>query len=190
MAGRNLTSGFIAAIQAGHVQPFPLLQLDFSSGTEYWCTLDHDVVYGGNTYTALAGALAVDVIEETASSAQGLRITIAAAKESNLALAMEELMQGRAITVRLAVVDSAGAVQVDDAVWKGRIDYPAIEDGERSSVIVINAEHQMAAWDRARPVRYTDAAQQALYPGDLGCQYVAAATEATIVWPTREFFKQ
>lgn len=190
MTGRNLTSGFISAIEADHVKPFPLIQIDFSSGTEYWCTLAHDVVYGGNTYTALADALGIEEIEETASSSQGLKLMISAAEGSNLALALAEPMQGRAITVRLAVVDSAGALQVDATVWKGRLDYPQIQDGKDQCVVVLYAEHQMAAWDRPRPVRYTDAAQQALYPGDLGCEFVAATAEATIVWPSREFFKQ
>jgi len=189
MSARNLASGFASAMQAGHVDLFPLIQVDFSSGAAYWSGLDYDVSWSGNTYIGMLGMLAIEAIQETSSTAEGLRVQISAVPNGNLALALAEPMQGRVITVRLAVIDGAGALQVDGTVWKGKLDYPEIADGTDTCVITLNAEHQMAAWDRARPVRLTDAAQQAMYPGDLGLQYVAQLAQAQLIWPGAAYWK-
>lgn len=185
---RALSGGFTTAIAAGHVNLFPLIELQFASGTDYICGLDHDVAYGGNTYLAAGGCIGIDSISETSLQTEGLKITLAGAPSANVALVLGEKVQGRPCTVRLAVVDGAGALQVDDNVWSGLMDTMMLEDSPDQCLAVITAEHMLAVWDRPRVVRYTDAQQQALYPGDLGLQYIEEMAEASIVWPGKEFF--
>ena len=185
---RALTSPFAAALAGAHVTAFPLIELGFASGTDYVCGLAHDVTWSGNTYSAAQGLISIEALEETAASAQGLRILLAGAPGANVALALQEKVQGRPVTVRLAVLDAAGALQVDTNVWQGLMDTMQIDDNASHCVVSITAEHMLAVWDRPRPARYTDAAQQALYPGDRGLEYVAAVAEAQIVWPGKEFF--
>lgn len=187
---RSLTTGFSTAIQQPHVNIFPLVDLMFASGANYLCGLDHAVTWNGNTYAAALGLLGIDEIQETADSAAGLRLTISGVKPAALALALTERVQGRSIVLRMAAVDAAGALQVDANCWSGLMDTMSIDDSGGNAVITITAEHVMSTWDRPRTTRYTDAAQQALYPGDLGLQYVAQLEEATIVWPDKTFFYQ
>lgn len=186
---RALSASFADALQAGHVNVFPLVEIGFASGTAYLAGLDHSVAYGGNTYAAALGLLGIDPMDETEASVQGLRISIAGALSSNIATALTERVQGRPITVRLAVIDAAGALQVDANVWSGAMDTMQIEDSPDGATVVIQAEHALALWDKPRPLRYTDAAQQALYPGDKCCEFVASLAEAQIVWPGKAFFK-
>ena len=188
--GRSLSGGFTTAIAAGHVNIFPLIECQFASGTDYICGLDHDVVYNSNTYLAAGGCISIDRIAETATQTEGLKIGLAGAPSANVAIALAEKVQGRLCTVRLAVIDGAGALQVDDNVWTGMMDVLALEDSADQCSVAITAEHMLTVWDRPRPVRYTDAQQQALFSGDLGLQYVEEMAEAQIVWPGKEFFQQ
>jgi hypothetical protein len=185
---RSLTTGFTAAIAAGHVNIFPLVELQFASGTDYLSGLDHDVAYGGNTYLAAGGCIGIDRIAETATQTEGLRISISGSPAANVALVLAEKVQGRLAVVRLAVIDAAGALQVDDNVWTGLMDTLALQDSPDACTAVITAEHMLAVWDRPRVLRFTDAQQQASYPGDLGFQYVEEMAEASVVWPGKEFF--
>jgi hypothetical protein len=185
---RALSGGFAAALAEAHVDAFPLIELQFASGTDYLCGLDHAVTWNGNTYIGTAGVMSIQSMQETAGTAQGLQIQISAAPTANLALALNERVQGRPIILRLAVIDASGAVQVDPNVWAGLMDTMPIDDSGSNPVISITAEHMLAVWDRSRPVRYTDAQQQALYPGDRCCEFVAALADAQIVWPGKAFF--
>lgn len=190
MGIRNLTSGFAAAVAAGHVQPFPMIELGFSSGTQYLCGLDFAVTWSGNTYLPALGLLNIEPVQETGDSFQGLRIEISGVQSSQLASALSEPMQGRPVTLRLGAVDATNTLQVDSNVWSGLLDAPEIEDGPTAAKITLIAEHRMATWDRPRVRRYTDAQLQASFPGDLGLQYIAQMEQARIVWPTAEFFKK
>jgi hypothetical protein len=40
----------------------------------------------------------------------------------------------------------------------------------------------VAAWDRAQGLRYNNATQQSLYPGDRGLEYVEQSTDKQIYW--------
>jgi len=208
---RALTSPFAAALAGAHVTAFPLIELGFASGTDYVCGLAHDVTWSGNTYSAAQGLISIEALEELADEQlQELAAEVptldeqrrhqqnlvnsesarAAAVKARLEAlrALQEKVQGRPVTVRLAVLDAAGALQVDTNVWQGLMDTMQIDDNASNCVVSITAEHMLAVWDRPRPARYTDAAQQALYPGDRGLEYVAAVAEAQIVWPGKEFF--
>ena len=185
---RALASGFSTAIQSARLSAFALLEFGFASGTDYVCTLGHDVVYGGNTYVAINNVLSIAPVIETGSSAQGLQITIAGSPSANVAIALNERVQGRPVTLRMAVIDAAGALQVDTNVWSGLMDTMALDDSGEQPIVTITAEHMLTVWERARPVRYTDAQQQALYPGDRCCEFVADLAERQIVWPGKAFF--
>jgi hypothetical protein len=185
---RALAGGFTTAIALPHVNVFPLLEIQFASGTDYICGLDHDVTYGGNTYLAAGACLGIDQIVETATTAEGLRISLAGSRSADVSLALGEKIQGRTVKIRLAVLD-AGTVVADENVWTGLGDTMTLQDDAENCVVVLTAEHMMAVWDRPRPVRYTDAQQQKLFPGDLGLQYIEDMAESQIVWPGKEFFQ-
>ena len=56
-----------------------------------------------------------------------------------------------------------------------------IEVGEKAT-ITLTGESRLIDFFRPRISRYTDAEQQALYPGDLGLQYVNDLQEASVPW--------
>jgi len=188
---RSLSSPFANALLLGDIRPFPLIDLNFDAGDggpDYICGLDSDVVYGGHTYRRAAGAIKIDSIEETSDSSQGARLYLAAPLAANISVALGITSQGRLMTIRLALIDGAGALQVDDNVWSGMMDAMSFSDQIDGGSITIPAEHMLSIWDRPRPSRYTDAYQQKLVAGDLGLQYIEEMAEASFVWPGKEFF--
>jgi hypothetical protein len=190
VTARNLSSPFATALQQAHVRAFALIEIGWTSGTQYLCGLDFAVAYGGNTYTPALGLLKIEAVRETADSFEGLKVEISGVSTSSLAIAMGERMQGRPLTLRMAVLDSSNSLQVDANVWSGLMDSPTIVDGRDSAVVTLVAEHRMATWDRPRTKRYTDAQLQTDFAGDLGLQYVAQLEQQRIVWPKAEYFKQ
>ncbi|MFM2056035.1 MAG: hypothetical protein RLY71_420 [Pseudomonadota bacterium] len=191
MTARNLGVSFAAALQADHVRLFPLVEIGFASGTQYLCGLDFPVTWSGNTYQPALGLIDIEAIRETAESFEGIKLTISGVTSASLGSAMSERMQGRPLTLRMAVLDAANALQVDINCWSGLMDAPLISDDPNgSATVTLVAEHRMATWDRPRTKRYTDAQLQADFPGDLGLQYIAQMEQQRIVWPRAEFFKQ
>lgn len=182
------TTAFSAALRQPHVKRFVMGLLDFQSGPAYWCGLPYPVVYGGRTYDPTFGLLSIDDIAETGDSSQGLKLVFSGVTAAAIAAAQTEHVQGRRCELHLAVIDAAGQLQVDEGVWIGEMDVMYAEDGDEPQ-LVITAEHMMTLWERAKPVLCSDAEQQAEYPGDLGCQYVAQMETANVVWPSADFFK-
>lgn len=189
MGARNIPSSFAAALAAPHVIVFPLVEIRWSSGTQYLAGVDFAVTWSGQTYAPALGLIDIEPVRETGSSYEGLRITLSGVTGTSLAVALSEPMQGRPITLRLAALDGASLL-VDANCWSGLLDVPTITDGGDSATVVLQAEHRMAIWDRPRVTRYTDAQLQRDYPGDLGLQYVAQMESAQIVWPAASFFRQ
>jgi hypothetical protein len=177
---RGASAAFVTALTARKTA-FPLIELDLSTGTEYICGLDHSVTWNGNNYIGAWGVMSMSEIEETGTSVQGIELRFTGVPTSALAIALGNNPQGRAIRIRLAALDAANAVQVDSNVWAGLMDVFSIDESGPS--IVLTAEHRLAVLDRARPRRLTDAQQQALYPGDLGCQYANKIETDVLVWP-------
>lgn len=215
---RGITDQLASAFASGAIQPFWLLELGFTSGTDYFAGLDHDVDALGHTYTRGLGVMSISPIEDTGDSVQGLQVQVAGALSANIALALTERVQGRPIVLRSGLVvqasearwvDSSGIFRswvtstgapatwgtdgptllIDPNVWAGTMDTLTIDGRDDSMVVTISAEHPLATWDRPRPVRYTHAQQQLMHPGDLGLEYVASLAEKQIVWPGKAFFK-
>lgn len=183
---RGASGAFLAAVALPGAQVFPLVELQFASGTQYLCGLGFDVAWGGNTYQAALGVMSIDVVAETASTYPSMRISLAGATQAAVAWALNEDVQGRPLILRLAALDAANAVQVDANVWTGLMDSISLPD---MRTVAISAEDRRATWDRPRTKRFTDAQLQADYPGDLGLQYVAEMENKRLIWPSAAFFK-
>jgi hypothetical protein len=184
MSGRSLPTALGTAFQQGYVQWFPLVEMQLDSGPVRFCGAPFDVVHAGNTYSTLFGLGSIEPIVETDTTQNGLSFVLSGAPDAAIAIALGEQVQGRAVTVRLAVVVE-GALVVDESTWQGLLDVMAFEDGQPPQVRV-SAEHQLIAWDEPSGLMFTHADQQALHPGDLFFEYQASLVDATIVWPTAE----
>jgi hypothetical protein len=180
---RALTAGVQSAIASSQVTALMFVELDFASGFLRLTTAGHDVTWNGYTWTGVGLLGAVEAIkEDTALQANGIRLTLSGVDVAIIAIALQEAYQGRDARIWLAFVNDAGAIVADPLlVFVGRMDMMQVADGE-SATVILSLENELAAWDRPRVRRFTDADQQAEYPGDLGMQFVTEAAQRTVSW--------
>ena len=184
-----LDANLLAALNSAHVSSFVLIEMDFDSGMLYLTTAPHDVDWNSNTYTAMQGVGSIAPTVETDAGAQGLTFTLSGVPQSAIAGALTEDVQGRAVVIRLAVIDGT-TLRVDPNVWSGSLDVMSIADGTDSAVIQVTAEHALIAWQQPSGALFSDAEQQLRHPGDKFFEFAAQMAEATLVWPDKSFFKQ
>lgn len=186
---RGIDAGTLTALAQPHVTTLLLIELGWDSGTQYLTSAPHDVDWGGHTYVAAQGIGTIEPATETDAEARGLTFTLSAVPGSAIAAALTEPVQGRAVTLRMGIVD-AGTLRVDPNVWSGTFDVMTIDDSTPRPSIRVTAEHAMLAWQTPSGALFSDAEQQADHAGDLFFEFAAQMAEATIVWPNKTFFER
>ena len=192
MSRTGLSAEFLTAVAQPHVTMLLLLEVYLDAGTQYLASTPHDVTWSGNTYVAAQGIGTVEPTTETDTEARGLTFTLSAAASANLAGAFEEV-QGRAVILRLAIVDETTnppTLRVDPNAWTGTLDVTTIDDNPANPVIRFTAEHSMLAWQQPPGQLFSHQQQLLDDPTDLFFEHAAALTEATLVWPDKSFFRQ
>lgn len=189
MARLNIPGPLATALAQSHVTAFLLLELAFDSGTQRLAALPFDVVVEGQTYTAAQGIGTIEAIKETGAQAAGLAFTLSAVPSAAIASVLTEPLQGRRVTVKLAVVDGS-TLRIDPVVWQGTLDVPTITDGGDVAQIRITAEHAMLRWQNPTGQLYSHADQALRDPADLFFEFGSRVAKDTLVWPAKEFFRQ
>lgn len=189
---RGLNSAAQAIVTAGGKIPMALLvDMPGLSTPLHLCTGRWPLIWGGTNYTAVGTLGEVDAAQESSSGPRPLGFRLNGVPASMRALVLSENVQGRAVSVYLAIFDPA-TYQIADAVleWDGLLDVMSWQDDGATGSITVSAESAGADLLRGVPVRYTDQDQQRLYPGDLGFQYVIDQGEKTITWPAASYFRR
>lgn len=171
---------------AGEKIPFiPMLYLGLAVPQRYaLCTVP--LVWDGHTWSPREAG--IDGVQDDAQQPSGMRVTLPAVTDAERALAVTD-QEGAAVTLHLALVDPTTA-SVGDALelWAGEVDIIGWQAG-RLSTMQISAEHRATIALRQRPIRYTNADQQRLYPGDTSLDVDPATDSRGIVWPAASFFR-
>lgn len=186
MTGRSLTAGYAAALQAAHVTQWVLVEMYFDSGTLYIAGLPFPFTYLGNTYLPALGLGTVQQIIETDNEVQGLSFTISGVPEASISLALSEPVQGRRVVVRQCALVGT-TVEVDDSAWEGQLDVMTVDDSGPTATITVTAEHALAAWAEPRQILHSHEDQQLISPGDMFYEYASGLSQATLVWPDKNF---
>lgn len=189
---RTVTAGVATAIAQPHVSAAHLVEMQFGSGTVYVTDLPYNIEWNGQTWTGLGHLGQMDVIRESAESeATGMRFTLAGPVAAYLSLALQEQLQGDPILVRVAFFDENNQIIADPVIeWSGRADTMSVSEGADQATITVTAESRFADFARPRIRRFSDADQQASYPGDKFFEFLPQMVEKTIIWPAASFFKK
>lgn len=190
MSRPGVTSGVTTAASADHVAWFPLVKMEFDSGTAYVAGTDFNVDYDGQTWLAARGLGSIDPIVESGDEIAGLKFTLSGVSSTGIAEAQTEKYQGRPVTVLWATVDATGTLNVDPAAWQGRMDTPTIARGKGTCTISITAEHRMVDWQRPRKLLFNHADQQRILPGDNFFLGLEAMAERNIVLFSKEALRR
>ncbi len=180
---RDLPSAVATAIVQTVVPLAHFAEFSFASGTvRMWSGLG-PITWAGQTWTGSGDFGGLSPVDETTElGASGLSFTLSGIPSSILALALGDLYRGRPCKLWLAILNPAGAVVDTYLVFAGRMDVMKIDDSGETGSIALQAESRMIDLKRARQLRYTDAEQKRLFPGDLGLEYVAKLAEKPLQW--------
>jgi hypothetical protein len=167
-----------------------LAEMAFESGTLYATSAPIDIDWNGNTY--LGGRqVGVEEVKDQGGEVQGLRFSLSGVPSEMVALALNESLQGRSVVLRVALLDpDTQAIGQVLQLWSGTMDQMPVRHGPESSTITVTAEHRGIYFARPKPLRYTDADQRRLYPGDSALEYIVRQSQHQDIWPSAEYFKQ
>lgn len=165
--------------------PVVLVDLDFASGPfRAWTGLGQ-LNWAGKVFEGVGSIGAVGEVEETVEL-RAVRLTLALSpvpqEVVDIALA-ERSFRLRPARLWGALLDAEGAFVADPfPLWAGLMDTMEVTDGAEPRV-ALTCESRLVDLERAEVRRYTDADQQAEYPGDRFFEYVPALQEAEIRLP-------
>lgn len=181
---RGLSVNQINASASGHRVVAPLIEMLFDSGPLRLAAFRWPVTDGATTY--IAAALRIAPARESAGSREGLEVSLSGLDPAIIAIAVAEPYQGRVIRLLKGYMqpDSNGIIDVARVSFLGRMRNMTIGEDNSTAQVTVSCEHYDVELQRPNPLRYTDAAQQDLYPGDLGCQYAALNADKQVVWPS------
>lgn len=153
----SLTTTFLEAITGEHVMWFWLVKMELTSGTLYLTSLDFDIDISGTVWIGTRGLGGIGPIEESDNGVSGITLTLAGITEAHIAGLLSEDIQGKKITVQLAVLNTSTEpplVAVDPAVWQGLLDNQSFNEGQGS--MIVTAENRLIEWDKPRLLRFSD----------------------------------
>ena len=166
--------------------PVVLVELDFAAGPfRAWTGLGQ-LHWAGKVFEGVGSIGAVGEVEETVEL-RAVRLTLALSpvpqEVVDIALA-ERSFRLRPARIWGALLDVEGAFVADPfPLWAGLMDTMEVTDGAEPRV-ALTCESRLVDLERAEVRRYTDADQQAEYPGDRFFEYVPALQEAEIRLPS------
>lgn len=181
---RNLTTGFLAEAAAAYNRPVVLFRGDFDGGNlNLWTGLG-DLSWAGQTWLGNGWFVGLDGGEETtAVEAVDMTVLLSGVPQSLLSLVMGGQVQGALGAVWIAFLDSGGALVPDPYLWwKGWYSHAEIDYDAASPEVRLVYDSPLADMERPRELRWTNDAQQLIFPGDRGFEYVQAAANWHGVW--------
>ncbi len=187
---RTLSSPSLAAIAARTAPLALLVEMDLSQQL-LMNSATVDLTIGALTYLGTKGLGKVEAIRETPAELAQLKFEISGVPAAQIALALAEPVQGKAVRVKLAIFDPSTYLLLETQLrWSGLLDVMTVSDGVPLATIAVTAEH--AGIDLLRPVAsvYSDAEQQRLNPGDLFCQFVSDQADQRVIWPAASWGRQ
>ncbi len=182
---RGFPSAVLTALSSDHVALVTFAKLEFPSGTLYLHNSIGTYTWGGNDWLGTGDLGEISQLEEGAEispykislSLSGLDATI-----SGAALTEDYYLQP--VTVYLGVLNANDVLIADPTiVWEGAMDQMELSVGAAGGdVIVLTAESELARFDKASNLKYTDAQLQSDSAGSLGFEFMADIEGAKIRW--------
>jgi hypothetical protein len=182
---RGFPSDVLTALSSDHVALVTFAKLEFPSGTLYLHNSIGTYTWGGNDWLGTGDLGEISQLEEGAEispykitlSLSGLDATI-----SGAALTEDYYLQP--VTVYLGVLNANDVLIADPTVvWEGAMDQMELSVGAADGdTIVLTAESELARFDKASNLKYTDAQLQTDSAGSLGFEFMADIEGAKIRW--------
>lgn len=178
---RALTSAQLAAIAQAQISLGHLVALHFGAGSLYFTDRPHDVVYGGNTYTASGNLLGTETVsEELSMRASTTTVRLSGVNIANLSAILNGDYTNRSIVLSVALFD-ANDVIIDTPIIKnsGLMDRFKFEENpeEGNAALDVDISNHWEDFDRVTGRLTNGPSQKVFFPNDLGFDYAFEGTK-------------
>jgi hypothetical protein len=185
MASRQgIDSATITQLTADVSEPFLAVKAEFDTDEiRVWTGVD-DITLNSETYTGAGSLLNVSRVDETNElNSEGVSIGLSYMDATVLDHALTENYQNRPVTIFMGFT-TGGTNNIKGylTVFKGRMVNMTIQDSPDGATIILSAENRLIDLQRPRGYRYTHQAQDHLFSGDLGLQYIQKIQDKEITW--------
>jgi hypothetical protein len=162
-----------------------LMEFAFSGGTDYYTTAAQDVLWSGNTYTALGGNLSFEGIEETFDlQGQGVRLKLDGVDQTIITAILAENFIGRSATIYLAHFAADGTITADpEKVYTGLLNtaFSVEETGDTCTVSTFLVS-DLTKFSEVRGIRANLASHQDAYASDTFFRHITGIAGRKIQW--------
>ncbi|WP_138438601.1 hypothetical protein [Marinobacter alexandrii] len=185
---RAIPQAIIDALESKNFKPIFFVEVLFQTPLRFTSFYASKTV-GGVEYFGLGNLGSVSSVSENADlDPQQLSISIAGVSQASLAGALTEPYLNRDAKVMVGMLDENDELLSDPFnYFVGKVDEMPCKYGKEGRIEII-VRDRLADWGRPRIERYTNAAQQAKYPGDKGLEFVSQVAEKEIIWPASSYF--
>lgn len=182
---RTLDQALADASKAAVARFLVMVRIDFDSGTKAWHSGFGDITLDGKTYYGIGNVGSISPVkEEPGTKSSSLSVEITGIRTEVVALMLNEPYMNRPAWVHLQLLDDQDRplIATPLLIFKGSLDSIEGTMGATAS-FTLSIKSRLADWERPRKLRFSDADQQRLYPGDRGLEYVAQLSQKQLVWP-------
>jgi hypothetical protein len=187
---RSLSPAAITVLASDRVTFVQLLLMQFPSALLAFNTSNRNIDLNGVLYLGAAGLGAISEIPDAPGEVKGIQFEISGVSSAAIALALDSAneVQGTPVDVRTGILDAGGNLVDAPVDWAGKLDTMSITETGSTCTITVTAESTAVDLLRRAPLTYSNADQQARYPGDRAFEYSVAQASTPVVWPTRQWF--
>jgi hypothetical protein len=155
----------------------------FDSGAlRLWTGYD-TISWNGVEWTGAGHLIGLSEIAESQElRAIGASATLSGIPSDFISLALSEDYQGRRCNFYIGAMSIGQIVADPILLFGGTADVMEIDDSGEYGSITITIESRLIDLERPREHRYEHEDQQAIYPGDLGLEYVPTIQDQPIIW--------
>jgi hypothetical protein len=181
---RDLTAAHVAQYESDSLRALVFVKLDFSSGIVRTHNGVGTYTWGGSSWDGVGELGGISIVEEGVEIRPlRVKLTLSGIDASLVSSAMTEEYHGRPADIYAGALDSDYQLVADpDVIWSGYMDHMAVSLDKGTGIIELVCENKFARWDLQRTIYYSDAEQQARFPGDLGLEYQAQLQDKNDQW--------
>lgn len=186
---RSLDSAIAAQSILPVVRRIYFVRLEFDGGTIAWHSGFGDIIFDGHTYNGGGNFGSISSVKEAAGVKSAfVSVKVTGIKPEIISLAQTEPYINRKAYIHMTMLDESDVplIATPMLVFKGSIDAINGTLGKDAS-FDISIKSRLADWERPRKIRYSDADQQKVHPGDKFFEFVPQLSQRKLVWPRAAF---
>lgn len=168
-------------------------EFQFASSTEYVCTADRTISWGGHDWLGFGTVGSISPVEESEGvESKALNFTLNVAQSAILALAVGNVEEYRGKPAKMyfcPLNESFQLVGTPQLCWRGIMDLMAVVVEGEEGRVTLKAETSAYGLKRQPALRLNAAQHRRKYPNDTGFDYLNDIIANPVVWTSKKFLR-